>query len=68
MMIHPEGYIDMIEDKSYENLLKERDALLMKIRETLVDTDEYGAEPTVPDGISIYPYNQLYFWFRFCDR
>lgn len=37
--------------------------LLMKIRETLVDTDEYGAEPTVPDGISIYPYNQLYFWW-----
>jgi len=33
MMIHPEGYIDMIEDKSYENLLKERDTLLMKIRE-----------------------------------
>lgn len=32
MMIHPEGYIDMIEDKSYENLLKERDALIAGIR------------------------------------
>lgn len=31
MMIHPEGYINMIEDKSYENLLQERDALIEKI-------------------------------------
>lgn len=33
MMIHPEGYIKMIKDKSYENLLKERDALMKQIRE-----------------------------------
>ena len=33
MMIHPEGYIDMIEDKSYENLLKERASLITKICE-----------------------------------
>ena len=33
MLIHPEGYIEMIKDKSYENLLKERNALMKQIRE-----------------------------------
>ena len=33
ILIHPEGYIEMIKDKSYENLLKERNALMKQIRE-----------------------------------
>jgi len=40
----------------------ERSNLLMKLRETLLDTSETGAEITCPSGISIYPYNALFFW------
>lgn len=32
MMISPERYIEMIEDKSFENLIKERDCLIAEIR------------------------------------
>ena len=39
--------------------------LLMKVRESLIDADEDGIDVTVPDGISIYPYNQLYFFWGF---
>lgn len=34
---------------------------LMKLRETLTDEEESGVSVTIPDGISIYPNNVLYF-------
>jgi len=41
----------------------EKTNLLMKVRETLVDTDSNGTKITLPDGISIYPYNLFYFFW-----
>ena len=41
----------------------EKTNVLMKLRETLTDDKESGISVTVPGGISIYPYNALYFWF-----
>lgn len=40
----------------------ERTNMLMKLRESLVDTGE-STSVTVPDGISIYPHNVMYFWW-----
>lgn len=38
----------------------ERTNVLMKLRESLTDDTESGISVTVPDGISIYPYNVGY--------
>ena len=38
----------------------EKTNVLMKVRETLTDNGESGTIPTIPDGISRYPYNALY--------
>lgn len=41
----------------------ERTNLLMKLRETLLDQAEKGTSVTLPDGISIYPFNIAFcFW------
>lgn len=36
--------------------------LLMKLRDTLTDNGSKGTEIIYPTGISIYPYNELFFW------
>jgi hypothetical protein len=41
----------------------EKSNLLMKLRETLTDNGKEGTSITCPDGISIYPYNTLFFWW-----
>ena len=41
----------------------EKTNVLMKLRETLTDENETGVVVTIPDGISIYPNNILYFWW-----
>jgi len=41
----------------------EKTNVLMKLRETLTDGDESGVSVTIPEGISIYPNNVLYFWW-----
>lgn len=41
----------------------EKTNVLMKLRETLTDENESGVVVTIPDGISIYPNNILYFWW-----
>ena len=41
----------------------ERTNLLIKLRETLVDEVDSEISVTVPDGISIYPHNFMYFWW-----
>jgi hypothetical protein len=46
-----------------ETTLLEKTNILMKLRETLLDNGETGSSVTVPNGISIYPNNVLYFWF-----
>lgn len=38
----------------------EKANLLMKVRETLTDNGESGTVLTIPDGISVYPYNLLW--------
>ena len=41
----------------------ERSNTLIKLGETLTDSGKEGSRITVPDGISIYPSNALYFWW-----
>lgn len=41
----------------------EKTNVLMKLRESLTDADDDGVNITVPDGISIYPNNVMYFWW-----
>lgn len=51
-------------DKLPENATSlEKTNVLMKLRETLTDESEDGTEVTVPNGISIYPNNVVYFWW-----
>jgi hypothetical protein len=38
----------------------ERTNVLMKLRETLMDSGEKGDHVTKPDGISVYPHNKAY--------
>ena len=45
MMISPEGYINRIKDKSYSELLVERDELLAEIREF----ENNKEEPSLPE-------------------
>jgi hypothetical protein len=41
----------------------EQTNVLMKLRESLTDDGESSTKVTVPDGISIYPYNVIFFWW-----
>ena len=41
----------------------ERTNVLMKLRESLTDRSDGGTAVIVPDGITIYPDNVLYFWW-----
>lgn len=41
----------------------EKTNVLMKLRETLTDERESGVSVTIPEGISLYPSNVLYFWW-----
>ena len=40
----------------------ERTNVLMKLRESLTDETDSGISVTMPSGISLYPYNAMYFW------
>ena len=40
----------------------EKSNVLIKLRETLTDNTRKGTKVISPDGISIYPYNKLFFW------
>ena len=60
MMFSPETFINMIEDKSYENLVKERDKLIREIHEFETGTN---ADPLImmkPSPDVIYQCNNLY--------
>lgn len=46
-----------------ETTLLERTNILMKLRETLLDSEDGGVTVTAPAGISIFPHNITYFWF-----
>jgi hypothetical protein len=41
----------------------EKSNVLMKLRETLLDSGKDGDNVTLPNGISIYPNNLSYFWW-----
>lgn len=62
-------YKNMVEAyNELEKLPEDADSLektntLMKLRETLTDQKDYGVSVTVPDGITIYPNNVIYFWW-----
>lgn len=45
---------------STETSQLERTNLLIKLRETLLDSHKAGAKVTLPEGISIYPYNTIF--------
>ena len=40
----------------------EKTNVLMKLRESLTDETDSGISVTMPSGISLYPYNAMYFW------
>ena len=42
----------------------EKSNVLMKVRESLTDSNEKGVDLTVPDGISRFPDNALWGWLR----
>lgn len=42
----------------------EKSNVLMKLRETLMDQNEKGAEVTMPEGIYKYPNNVFWFWYN----
>lgn len=41
----------------------EKSNVLMKLRETLLDSNSSGDTLAVPDGIDIFPHNTLFFWW-----
>ena len=41
----------------------ERSNVLMRLRETLLDHGEHGEGVTMPDGISVFPYNRAFCFF-----
>lgn len=41
----------------------EKTNVLLKLRETLTDRNSSNVYPTIPDGISVYPRNVIYFWW-----
>ena len=54
--------------KELENLPKdsaplEKTNVLMKLRESLTDRSSGDTKVNHPEGISVYPYNALYFWW-----
>lgn len=42
----------------------EKSNVLMKVRESLTDNGESGTQLTIPDGISRYPDNAMWGWWR----
>ena len=59
-MVEAHSELEKISD---EATALEKTNVLMKLRETLTDDTESGTEVTIPNGISIYPNNVLYFWW-----
>lgn len=57
-----EAYSEL-ENLSDDATSLEKTNVLMKLRETLTDETESGISVTIPEGISIYPSNVLYFWW-----
>lgn len=49
--------LDQLNEKTSE---LEKSNMLMKLRETLLDDGETGTKITVPNGITIYPYNTTF--------
>lgn len=67
MMISPDGYIEELEDKSYINLLKERDLLIREICRFEKDKDCNGEEWMMcPSPNVIYQMNLQYLG-RLCE-
>jgi len=60
MMVSPETYISLLQDKNYEELIKERDSLIDEIKEyekTLDDSIDMGMNPSRE---VVYKCNHLY--------
>lgn len=67
MMISLESYMESLEDKSYEGLIRERDALIKKIREFEKNKDRWGDECMVhPSPDVVYQCN-LQYLARLCE-
>ena len=60
MMISPEAYVDNIKDKSYKNLLKERDKLIQNLKIFEKHYKNIDEPTTYPSFEIIYLYNLDY--------
>jgi len=61
MMISPESYIDQLRDKSYEELLEEREKIIKEIREFEKTYNKDSKEELIsPSPKTIYICNLLY--------
>lgn len=60
MMASPEAYMSFLQDKNYEELIKERDSLIDEIKEYEERSDELIDISTIPSRETIYKYNHIY--------
>ena len=67
MMVSPEGYIEMLKDKSYMGLMKERDSLLREIRRFEKDKDQSGEEWIVNPSPDVRYQMNLQYIGKICD-
>ncbi|PRR79289.1 hypothetical protein CLLI_09630 [Clostridium liquoris] len=60
MMVSPETYMSFLQDKNYEELIKERDSLIDEIKEYEETSDNLIDINISPSREIIYKYNHLY--------
>lgn len=67
MMISPDSYIEMIEDKSYYSLLKKRDCLVREIRRFEKDKDRSGEEWMIHPSPEVRYQMNLQYLAKLCE-
>ena len=67
MMISPVNYIEMLEDKSYSSLLKERDVLIREIRRFEKDRDRYEEESMKTPSPDVRYQMNLHYLEKLCE-
>ena len=67
MMISPEGYIEMLDDRSYSGLLKERDSLIREIRKFESDRNKFGNESYLHPSPEVRYQMNLQYLGKLCE-
>lgn len=67
MMISPEGYIEMLEDKSYSGLLKKRDSLIREIRKFENAKNKFGDECYIHPSPEVRYQMNLQYLRKLCE-